>query len=68
MTARATCWRSCSTANACPCRSTIASFEAWSLTELRSNQVITLPRGDQPPGHLLLVASSELPVAFYTGT
>ena len=43
-------------------------IEAWRVTEFRSNQVITLPRAGQPPGHLLLVASSELPVAFYTGT
>jgi len=43
-------------------------IEAWRLTEFRSNQVITLPRAGQPAGHLLLVASSELPVAFYTGT
>ena len=43
-------------------------IEAWRLTEFRSNQVITLPRGNQPSGYLLLVASSELPVAFYTGT
>lgn len=43
-------------------------IEAWRLTEFRSNQVISLPRAGQPSGHLLLVASSELPVAFYTGT
>jgi PAS domain S-box-containing protein len=43
-------------------------IEAWQLTEFRSNQIITLPRAGQPPGHLLLVASSELPMAFYTGT
>ncbi|VVO15677.1 sensor histidine kinase [Pseudomonas fluorescens] len=43
-------------------------IEAWQITEFRSNQLITLPRPGQPPGHLLLVASSELPVAFYTGT
>ncbi|WP_017256255.1 sensor histidine kinase, partial [Pseudomonas tolaasii] len=43
-------------------------IEAWRVTEFRSNQVITLPRAGQPSGHLLLVASSELPVAFYTGT
>ncbi|MGZ0718464.1 sensor histidine kinase [Pseudomonas palleroniana] len=43
-------------------------IEAWRLTEFRSNQIITLPRPGQPPGHLLLVASSELPMAFYTGT
>ncbi|MGE7959488.1 sensor histidine kinase [Pseudomonas sp. NPDC089530] len=43
-------------------------IEAWQLTEFRSNQIIALPRAGQPPGHLLLVASSELPMAFYTGT
>ncbi|MBV4452366.1 MULTISPECIES: sensor histidine kinase [Pseudomonas] len=43
-------------------------IEAWRVTEFRNNQIITLPRAGQPPGHLLLVASSELPVAFYTGT
>ncbi|MBV7478614.1 PAS domain-containing sensor histidine kinase [Pseudomonas sp. PDM31] len=43
-------------------------IEAWQTTEFRSNQVITLPRPGAAPGHLLLVASSELPMAFYTGT
>ncbi|CAD5200477.1 ATP-binding protein [Pseudomonas sp. FEN] len=43
-------------------------IEAWRLTEFRSNQVIDMPRPGAAPGHLLLVASSELPVAFYTGT
>ncbi|SDU84473.1 sensor histidine kinase [Pseudomonas mucidolens] len=43
-------------------------IEGWQVTEFRSNQVITLLRPGQPSGHLLLVASSELPVAFYTGT
>ena len=43
-------------------------IEAWRLTELRSNQLAKLPRDQGPPGHLLLVASSELPMAFYTGT
>ncbi|MBO6279015.1 MAG: HAMP domain-containing protein [Pseudomonas sp.] len=43
-------------------------LEAWSLTELRSHQITRLHNGDQPPGHLLLIASSELPMAFYTGT
>lgn len=43
-------------------------LEAWQATEFRSNQVITLPRPGVAPGHLLLVASSELPMAFYTGT
>ena len=40
----------------------------WRLTEFRSTQVAELPSDDGLPGHLLLVASSELPVAFYTGT
>jgi PAS domain S-box-containing protein len=43
-------------------------IEAWQATEFRSNQLITLPRPGTEPGHLLLVASSELPMAFYTGT
>ncbi|MHC8383268.1 sensor histidine kinase [Pseudomonas sp. LB3P14] len=43
-------------------------IESWQATEFRSNQIITLPRPGTAPGHLLLVASSELPVAFYTGT
>ena len=43
-------------------------IEAWQATEFRSNQIIPLPRPGTAPGHLLLVASSELPVAFYTGT
>ncbi len=43
-------------------------LEAWQAMEFRSNQVITLPRPGTAPGHLLLVASSELPMAFYTGT
>ncbi|WP_397451472.1 ATP-binding protein [Pseudomonas sp. NA-150] len=45
------------------------SVESWRLTEFRSTQLITIPKGaGQEPGHLLLVASSELPAAFYTGT
>lgn len=44
------------------------NIESWQVTEFRSNQVITLPRPGTAPGHLLLVASSELPMAFYTGT
>jgi PAS domain S-box-containing protein len=43
-------------------------IEDWQATEFRTNQVITLPRPGTAPGHLLLVATSELPVAFYTGT
>ncbi|BBP57627.1 HAMP domain-containing sensor histidine kinase [Pseudomonas sp. St316] len=43
-------------------------IQAWQANEFRSNQLITLPRPGTMPGHLLLVASSELPTAFYTGT
>ncbi|MNS29018.1 Wide host range VirA protein [compost metagenome] len=43
-------------------------IEDWQATEFRTNQVIPLPRTGAAPGHLLLVATSELPVAFYTGT
>src|SRR5690606_20670230 len=42
--------------------------ENWRITELRSTQVIPVPKTGQASGHLLLVASSELPAAFYTGT
>ncbi|HEX8544895.1 MAG TPA: ATP-binding protein [Pseudomonas sp.] len=42
--------------------------ENWRITEFRSTQVIPVPKTGQEPGHLLLVASSELPAAFYTGT
>ncbi|MGE8096475.1 sensor histidine kinase [Pseudomonas fluorescens] len=44
------------------------NIEAWQASEFRSNQLITLLRPGEAPGHLLLVASSELPMAFYTGT
>ncbi|MBC3467076.1 HAMP domain-containing protein, partial [Pseudomonas sp. RW10S2] len=44
------------------------NIDGWRLTEFRSTQLIALPRPGSPPAHLLLVASSELPVAFYTGT
>jgi HAMP domain-containing protein len=43
-------------------------LELWRLTEFRTNLLIELPQAEGPPGHLLLVASSELPGAFYTGT
>ncbi len=43
-------------------------IEDWQATEFRTNQVIPLPRTGAAPGHLLLVATSELPMAFYTGT
>ncbi len=40
----------------------------WRLGEFRANLLTELPQPDGPPGHLLMVASSELPGAFYTGT
>src|SRR5690606_32803027 len=44
------------------------NIEGWRFTGFRSTQLIPLPRPGSPPAHLLLVASSELPTAFYTGT
>ncbi len=44
------------------------SLENWRLREFRTNVLIELPQEDGRSGHLLLVASSELPGAFYTGT
>jgi PAS domain S-box-containing protein len=43
-------------------------LDSWRLGEFRTNQLLELPQDDGRPGHLLLVASSELPGAFYTGT
>jgi PAS domain S-box-containing protein len=43
-------------------------IDEWRLTEFRNTQVIPVPKRGQASGHLLLVASSELPTAFYTGT
>lgn len=47
---------------------TFAELEQWRLNEFRSNHLVELPQARGNPGHLLLVASSELPGAFYTGT
>lgn len=43
-------------------------LELWQKTEMRANLLVELPQAAGPPGHLLIVASSELPGAFYTGT
>ncbi|GAC1031981.1 ATP-binding protein [Pseudomonas sp. No.21] len=43
-------------------------LQRWRLHEFRTSQVVELPQDNGPPGYLLLVASSELPGAFYTGT
>ena len=44
------------------------AIQNWRSMEFRSTQLVPLPRPDGPPAHLLLVASSELPAVFYTGT
>ncbi|MCW3148285.1 ATP-binding protein [Stutzerimonas stutzeri] len=41
---------------------------AWRAGEIRANLLVELPQPGGRPGHLLMVASSELPGAFYTGT
>ncbi|NHW03691.1 ATP-binding protein [Stutzerimonas degradans] len=41
---------------------------AWRAGEIRASLLVELPQPGERPGHLLLVASSELPGAFYTGT
>ncbi len=43
-------------------------LQTWRLREFRTNLLVELPRPEGAPGHLLLVASSELPGAFYRGT
>ena len=46
----------------------VEEVESWRHQEFRINQLVELPQPEGPPGHLLLVASSELPGVFYTGT
>lgn len=46
----------------------VKDIDTWRITEFRNTQVIPVPKTGQTSGHLLLVASSELPTAFYTGT
>jgi signal transduction histidine kinase/HAMP domain-containing protein len=41
---------------------------SWRHSEFRTNLVLELPQPNASPGYLLLVASSELPGAFFTGT
>ena len=43
-------------------------LEHWRQGEFRATHLIDLPQPGKIPGRLLLVASSELPGAFYTGT
>ena len=46
----------------------IEDVESWRHSEFRINQLVELPQATGNAGHLLLVASSELPGVFYTGT
>ncbi|MCU1717604.1 ATP-binding protein [Pseudomonas sp. 5P_3.1_Bac2] len=46
----------------------VEEVASWQHGEFRISQLVELPQAHDAPGHLLLVASSELPVAFYTGT
>lgn len=48
--------------------SNIGQLKAWQKNEMRANLLVALEQAEGPPGHLLIVASSELPGAFYTGT
>ncbi|PSS56621.1 ATP-binding protein [Pseudomonas sp. BBP2017] len=50
-----------------PLPTRLRHIENWRLTEFRSTQLTKLIRPGKPPGYLLMVASSELPMAFYTG-
>ena len=45
-----------------------AELSNWRQQEFRTSELIELPQASGKPGYLLLVASSELPEAFYTGT
>lgn len=46
----------------------VSKVAAWQNRELRTSLLTELPQPEGPPGHLLLIASSQLPSAFYTGT
>lgn len=46
----------------------LKALDDWRHGEFRTNLLLELPQPEGPPGHLLLVASSELPGAFFTGT
>ncbi|SDH81934.1 hypothetical protein SAMN05216603_11482 [Pseudomonas benzenivorans] len=46
----------------------VEQLDSWRHSEFRTNLLVELPQPDGRPGYLLLVASSELPGAFYTGT
>ena len=46
----------------------LSQLPAWRNDEFRTHQLTELPQPHGPPGHLLLVASSDIPGAFWTGT
>jgi hypothetical protein len=46
----------------------VEQLDSWRHNEFRTNLLVKLPQTDARHGYLLLVASSELPSAFYTGT
>ncbi|WXL24989.1 ATP-binding protein [Ectopseudomonas mendocina] len=46
----------------------LEEVRSWQHQEFRISQLVELPRKGGNNGYLLLVASSELPGAFYTGT
>lgn len=46
----------------------LSELEHWRETAFRTNLLVELPHSSGRTGALLLVASSELPGAFYTGT
>ena len=46
----------------------LENVRAWQNSELRANLLVELAPVDGRSGHLLMVSSSELPGAFYTGT
>jgi PAS domain-containing protein len=46
----------------------LSQLPNWRETAFRTNLLVDLPHPSGRPGALLLVASSELPGAFYTGT
>ena len=64
----ASAWLSCSWASRCNCRNTASNWNTGAGASFCATHLIDLPQPGKIPGRLLLVASSELPGAFYTGT
>ena len=46
----------------------LSQLQAWRTGQFHTHQLTALPQPQGPSGHLLLVASSEIPGAFWTGT